>query len=145
MVPHSNYMMVCKKKKVLTWAFSLLFILITVVLLIYCSMNSKSQRTPLVRRKIRKEPKALWPSCQSHPVCAAVHQYQLHTLLWHRHMPSWLSHGIRLVTHSIDKTLCSSSHTSTLLSLSCHVNDASRTAKLVSKRPRSTDTHRKVG
>lgn len=31
-------------------------------------MNSKSQRTPLVKKKIRKEPKALWPGCQSRPV-----------------------------------------------------------------------------
>lgn len=97
-------------------------------------MNSKSQRTPLVREKIRKEPKGLWPSCQSHLVCAGVHESLLQTLLWHRHMPGWLSHGtVRLVIHSIDKTLHSSSHTTSLLFLCCHIKDASITAKLKSQ------------
>lgn len=49
-------------------------------------------------------------------------------------MPSWLSHGaIRLVTHSIDKTLHSSSHTTTFLFPSCHIKDASITAEPVSR------------
>lgn len=95
----------------------------------------KSQRTPLVKRKIRKEPKALWPSCQSRPGCAGVNESQLQSLLWHRHFPGWLSHGtIRLVTHpSEGNTPLNQSHSTTFLFLQCHIKDASITTKLVSR------------
>lgn len=96
-------------------------------------MNSKSQRTPLVKKKIRKEPTALWPICQSRPE-TVVNESQLQTPRWHRHMPGWLSHcTIRLVTHSMKATLHSSRHTTTFLFLCCHNEDATITAKLVSR------------
>ena len=80
------------------------------------------------KKEIREQPAASWPSCQSH---SAVNESQLQTLLWHRHMPGWLSScTIRLVTHSMTAPPHSTRRTTEFWSLcwwcSCNSKDVSR-------------------
>lgn len=126
-----------EKKKILTSAFSSLFILITAISCSADILQHEFQVPEDTSSEKENQEGAKGPLAQlsiTSSLCCTALVSVAHTTLA-RHMPSWLSYGIHLVTHSTDQKHSSFSHTSTyrLLSPSCHNTDASRTAKLVSR------------